>query len=358
MSFKILKKDSHFHNLRVKQLVGGVTNSATGDLAVVVGGCGNSASGDKSFVGSGFKNTASGDRSFIGGGENNLASGNESVIGGGKNNVTSGSQTFIGSGYGNQATQGGASVLGGFQNIASNYNSTVSGGANNVSSGFDSMVSGGNTNKALANWSTISGGKDNTIGEYSQYATIIGGNENTAGSSYSTVLGGRGNYAQAELSSASGQFALAQSYGQQAFSSGPFNSQGSAQCSKYVLRGTTTDNTGTTLYLDGSSQQIKISNSSLWALNVIVVGTFDTPDMDGFHNSTGFTYEGLVTCNDGGIVTITPKNVSQPESLKPFPIGTLIVDSAGSNNLRIKVESPSDPMHWVGKIETVEVKLS
>ena len=80
-------------------------------------------------------------------------------------------------------------------------------------------------------------------------STLIGGSENTASGSYSVAIG---------------KGALASNYGEFTHASGIFSSVGDAQSSWLIYRGTTTDATTTTIYLDGTSATASLPNDSSW----------------------------------------------------------------------------------------------
>lgn len=194
-------------------IIGGLNNTASGVYSTIGGGRNNNASGDGSFIGGGgysdnpyppgiFGNTASGISSVVGGGYLNTAASKFTFIGGGESNITTGNYAAIGGGLNNEANF--ASVIGGgINNTASGYGSFVGGGgadgvanAGNTVSGNASAVVGGMNNSVSEDFSIIGGGHTNTIvGTLGagNYAVIGGGEENTITGSHSTIGGGKNN---------------------------------------------------------------------------------------------------------------------------------------------------------------------
>jgi hypothetical protein len=72
-------------------IVGGASNTASGESASAIGGVANTASGSGSIVVGGAQNTASAAGSSVGGGSNNTASGDDSTVSGG---IAKTSKTF------------------------------------------------------------------------------------------------------------------------------------------------------------------------------------------------------------------------------------------------------------------------
>lgn len=116
--------------------------------------------------------------------------------------------------------------------------------------------------------STLLGGLRNTVS--GGQANVIGGRSNTASGSYSSVLGGYSNTASATYSTAFGQSAVANLYGELAFSAVNF-AGGRAQ--RLELQWTrviaTTD--ATELFLDGASVAAILLDSRTWT-GLVVVG--------------------------------------------------------------------------------------
>src|SRR5262249_32877096 len=101
------------------------------------------------------------------------------------------------------------------------------------------------------------------------------GSSHTLSGSGATIGGGTGNVVDAAGTFATipgGAQARAFSYGQQAYSSGSFVTNGDAQSSLFILRNTTTNSSVVTeLFLDGAGQRILIPANANWAVDIVVV---------------------------------------------------------------------------------------
>lgn len=196
---------------------GGNGNTAGGFSASVSGGIDNEASGSESSVNGGRHNTASGDYSAVlGGGGSSSSDGNEawalySVVAGGRSNIAgdnSGSDRSIGeasavlAGKANWTNEDFASVKGGWSNTASGQYASVSAGWSNTASGQYASVSGGSANKASGNYSSVSGGVSNTAS--AENSSVSGGRLNEANGSRASISGGHNNTASGVSSSVSG----------------------------------------------------------------------------------------------------------------------------------------------------------
>lgn len=201
-------------------------NVASGQTSVVAGGADNKASGTNATVAGGDGNAATGNNSFVGGGNANSATANVSTVGGGQSNTAGGNDATVAGGLGNSAGSSGASVGGGTGNNASGSVSTVGGGTGGAASGTASTISGGQSNAASGDYSAIQGGNQ----------------------------------------------AIADKYGQRAFSAGSFSANGDAQTSELTWRNSTTDATPTELFLDGASLRATVPLNKTWGGKVTLVG--------------------------------------------------------------------------------------
>ncbi len=157
--------------------MGGHTNTASGDAAVVGGGC---------------NNTAAGAFAKIGGGQSNCVTTSYSTIAGGRSNCANNTYSFIGGGYVNCATNTYTTISGGYSNVASGQYATISGGYNGLSSCDYTTIGGGHVNCATYLYGTVSGGLSNCVIGCSTSGVIAGGQCNTiSGYSYNSgILGG------------------------------------------------------------------------------------------------------------------------------------------------------------------------
>ena len=246
-----------------------------------------------------------------------VASGHVSTVGGGRGNTASGSYSTIG---------------GGDANTASGSYSTIGGGTYNTASGYVSTVGGGEGNTASGSRSTVGGGQENTASAYA--STVSGGYANTASAQYSTVVGG--------------YRAVANKYGQNAYASGRFATDGDAQTSVFVARRQTGAAGWTTLYLDASTQGLTIPNNATWTFRIIIVGK----QSGGTTNGAGYKIEGVVT-NNGGTASFigTPTVTTIAESNASYNARVTVSGA----NLVVQVEGAGNALRWVARIETAEV---
>ena len=101
-------------------------------------------------------------------------------------------------------------------------------------------------------------------------------NENPVSPAANTTTGNNAISLGSGLSStqnfglAMGNQAAVRNYGGVAKASGDFATVGDAQTETYVLRGITTNNTQTQIYLDGSGSQMVLTNNSTWTFRVLI----------------------------------------------------------------------------------------
>jgi hypothetical protein len=257
-------------------ILGGFNNTANGGgfYGNISGGYGNTVDGRASSISGGYSNNAANDYDHIGGGYNNntIAGSYCSTIGGGLTNTIDGQYATIAGGNGNTigSTLPYITIGGGGSNYASGQGATVGGGQINVSSGTGATVAGGSRNQAYNNYATVGGGDTNNAS--GQGATVGGGQINVSSGTGATVAGGYNNVASGTYSVASGTLANSRLYGQYSHASGALSNRGDAQFVRFVLRNTTTNNTPTKLYLDGSSAGIVLQNNYVYSFNCKILG--------------------------------------------------------------------------------------
>lgn len=197
----------------------------------------------------------------------------------GATEVASGSASVIGGGDSNKATGVGSVVAGGVANEVSGVEAVIGGGLGNVASGQTSVIAGGQFNQATQTDAVVAGGTTNTA---SGSAAAVGGGElNTASGSHSAVSGGL--------------YGSASKYGQEAHASGRFAANGDAQRSIYTLRRSTSNNTPSELFLDGSSSRLTIPSDSTYAFRIQLVARRTDAD----NESAAYEFVGCIDNNAG-----------------------------------------------------------
>lgn len=378
---------------------GGCCNTTSAIYAATVGGLENAAIGTHSFVGGGCLNTANCDYSIVGGGRSNCADGVCSTISGGSNNLTCANRATVGGGAFNCATAQGSTVSGGFCNcagdnratvngglcnIASGVSSTVSGGSCNTASGTNSTVSGGycntvsnygstinggRTNSILAPRSTISGGYCNTLsGGYSSIiggisncgigsnVVIIGGESNTAVSNFSVILGGRLNSANGLFSTASGEYAVAERYGERGHAAGAFGLPGDSMHLDLVLWNEINAGTSSDLFLNGANERIDIFSDSVLSGTINIVGLSDNgTEVVRFLRQFTIQNLGGTTSLNGSIITLGTDH-------NPGALVTLTITADNTNDaLKVNVAVGAitgTTMKFTAHLSAVQIRLT
>ncbi len=315
------------------------------------GGSGNTVSGFANNIGGGIANDlrslSSG--STIGGGERNsmFAYTEHSVIAGGLANAIGGrdsSACTISGGSGN-------AINGGFGGEAD----TIGGGAGNsiqpsIQGGY-ATISGGSYNSIGGKaYATISGGNGNSIMSGGEAGTIGGGHRNAVRNEYATIAGGRDNEANGPFATVPGGVnASARLHAQIAHAGGSFATNGDAQASAYICRATTTDNTQTEIFLDGSNRRIELPDNSTWTFDILVTARATNA------LSAGYQIRGVILNSDGVTSFLgTPVITTLAETSYTWD-ATVIADEA-NKSLAIKVTGDLDTsIRWVASVRTVEV---
>ena len=265
-------------------------------------------------------------------------------------------QTFRGAAA--QVASGNYSVVIGSYNTASGsysraigHNNTASGGTclavgHSCTASADDTVAIGSTatasaanGVAIGNGSTASGNGGVAIGS-----------TNTA-SSPSAVAIGLSCTASGLRSRATGWASLADRYGQTAHSAGSFAATGDAQRVEFVARNKTTNNTATTLFLDGSSTRLTIPSGKILLADVLISGV----KSDG---SAAACYKRKVAIKNVGGTTSLVGSIET--------IGTDIEDNA-STDVAITADNTNDALQinvtgitaetwrWVAVVEGLEI---
>jgi hypothetical protein len=257
-----------------------------------------------------------------------------------------GARLNVGSGHG--LTSARASIVGGLNNTNNGTDSTIGGGFRNLvhPSADDVTIAGGRENEigTSAFYAAINGGLRNQIFFASQSSAIGGGSENTieANVPFATIPGGRG--------------ARAISYGQVAHASGNFATPGDAQASTYVLRAATPDDQVYELFLDGTSQRIRIPHGGVMTFHMLVVAT--TSGTLGFQ---GWELSGVVFHNGSSTVVVTGRKVRLlDDSGNPATWDVNLATDNATRTLLIRatghrIGAFSTPARWVANVRTAEV---
>lgn len=253
----------------------------------------------------------------------------------GATEVASGSASVIGGGDSNKATGVGSVVAGGVANEVSGVEAVIGGGLGNVASGQTSVIAGGQFNQATQTDAVVAGGTTNTAS--GSAAAVGGGGNNTASGSYSAVPGGL--------------YGTASKYGQEAFAAGQFAAAGDAQRSVYTLRNSTSNNTQTELFLNGSSARATIASDTTWAFRALIVAR--RTDADG--ESAAYEITGCIDNNAGttALVGSITKTVIAEDTA-----GWDVTAEADNTNdaLVIKVTGENaKTIRWVATVWTTEV---
>ena len=339
-------------------------------LSIIAGGALNviGTNAYQSAIGGGVLNVIGTNAylSTIGGGDQNAigANANWSTIAGGHgNSIGSNANWSTIAGVANQIQDraGGSTISGGNNQVIqlSAIQSTIGGGVLNSigTSAYQSAIAGGANNVIGANayQSTIGGGTANLIGTYAFQSTIAGGAMNVISSNATsaTIGGGYQNAIQTNAQFATipgGLQAQAISYGQQAYASGQFVTNGDAQSSLYVLRASTTGLVTNEMFLDGAGKRMKVPANGTWTFDILL-----TAHNNGV-SSAGYHFTGVIENLGGGFIGFvgTPVKVVLAEDFAGWDAN--IVADTVNNALTINVTgSNGTTVRWVASVRTAEV---
>lgn len=332
--------------------------------------------GDESqfcYIGGGYDNVVNGLANVIPVGQHCLVSRNAdhgTVTGGSVNWILEGSYNSIYGGSRNEIYSDGYSVItGGGDNYIGTVstNSTISGGsANQVYASFTaisggqtniaysgadtSAIAGGSGNKVRQANSTISGGNGNEIQSTGQGSTIIGGISNRGNGQCSTVLGGRENFAEKDYSVASGYQSEVSVQGQQVFANGKFTSQGDAQASRLILKGSTAG-LQNNVVLQGINNLSNISTRSQIAIGYKITLVAHETSNNG--ENAMIILEGLAHRGTSGSWQIVPLPDRSATTTNTASVSAEVYDATGE--LRVRVNGASgQSLNWVALCEYVE----
>lgn len=356
--------DSNDHNIRSRDpnVSGGGLGAARGESSVdlqtlrsasnqvaaaanssILGGENNSiiSGANHSVIAGGLTNSVATGAfySFIGGGGSNSvnASSTNSVIVGGRSNQTSNDYAFIGAGRNNLASETHSTVVGGEDHQATSNHIFIGGGDTNTSSGPYGVIAGGHSNNITQTYSSIVGGFDNTVS--SQYSAVGGGRENTASANYAAIAGG--------------YKANADKFGQYAFAGGVGLGLGQAQFSKFIVANTTSNNTQTELFLDGSSatQRMTLNAGETWMF-VATLSARDGTDSCVFEIKGGIHRNGATTAL---IETVTESLHKKTTGANTWAF-TLEADDTNDALVAKVTGQTSKTIKWVATVDVTCVK--
>jgi len=331
--------------------------SATGTNAVAIGS-GASATSSSSFsFGQGASSTADQAFSF---GLNAEASGVRSFSANGEAKSTN--STAIGFNSGNfkaqAATGAGAMALGG--SYASGADSFAAAIGNNTSSygaiGANSIAIGYQAKSTNVRGACFGGNTNLASGVQ---ASIIGGGLNTASGTNSHIYGGGDCVASNTSCMASGSYANATIFAQEARSSGRFSSLGDAQASRFVFRAATTDATATVLTTNnstaGSTNQIILPNNSAHSFSGTIIARESATDGSDY---ASWEIKGALLRDANAASTVLGNGIVNKLYATSGASAWAVALSADTTNGGLKVEvtgAAATNIRWVATVNTSEV---
>jgi hypothetical protein len=311
--------------------------------------------------------------SRIGGGQNNYitTSGFSNIDGGDGNSISVSPFSGIVNGDNNSIITGTFNVMWGKRGLInqSNHSNILGGVDNTIYDSYTSTIVSGENNSIGLNGATAGGLNNSIFGSYlseitsSNYVTIVGGNQSVIdesdnsvilgglfndidNSDYSSILGGVSNKTENANYSAvvGGQDAIARNYGEVTHSNGGFNSEvGTCQNSVFLYRNLPTaytQNSYIALTLDGSTEQVNVSDNMVMAGTITVTASAnDGAEMQYSHysfmtGSTGVTSEGLIQLdilNESSSVIYENQSTGVPGTTTPW----FYIDISGNFNIEL-----------------------
>lgn len=137
------------------------------------------------------------------------------------------------------------------------------------------------------------------------------------------------------------------------FSNGSFSESGDAQTSLFILRGVSTDNLPTELYLDGSNAKLVLQNNTSYFFNVKLLGR------DSSGNTVAMHVDGAAK---RGVNATTVKLIGNPHT-------KLIYDEIGVGEMKFDVNINNGSLkffvvgknlstiRWIARVELSELKF-
>ncbi len=234
--------------------------------------------------------------------------------------------------------------------------SFIGGGISNTLSTSDSAIIACDACELLnSDYSAILSGKNHLIDSLGDNNAIIAGEGNTINGDaiYTTAIGSfhiltTGSY----NSLAIGSEGMTNRFGQFVHASGAFSAEGDAQTSEYVVRNSTTNNTQTELFLDGSSLRITIAADTTYVFEALI----SARRTDADNESGGYKITGVIDNNAGttalvGSVTVT--------TIAEDNAGWDCTAQADNTNDALAIKCTGEnakTIRWVGSVKVTEVK--
>lgn len=292
---------------------------------------------------------------------NRVASGFCSVITGGQSNRVAGDNSIVCGGESNWITQANVnyqSIVGGIGNqitTTGGSNTIVGGATNTISAGGVGFIGGGESNTLSSSdlYNSIVGGFTNTISG-GEHCTIGGGANNTIQSGQSSgILYGATNVVNESYAAAYGLDAKSEWHGAIAHAAGKLSAVGDAQTFTAILRGTTTNNTSTEIFLDGSSKKLVLPNDTTWFFDLLCVGR--RADVD--NGSAAISIQGCIDRNTNAASTaIVGTNNTMTVIRDNASYGVSAVADTTNGSLKISVVGVSGhTINWVVIVRIIQV---
>jgi hypothetical protein len=332
------------------------TNPHTGtDVATVFGGITafpqDVTGSSLPSIGGGYDNKiASSIAGTISGGAHHLidAPAGHGTIGGGAYQEVHGAYGGALSGFTNKSDSDYGIVAGGRLNIA--------GDSTDRTGKTDQFVGAGSTNRALGHRALVVGGFNNLA--QAQESSILGGTGHLAQTAAigSAIVGGTSCMTSAPQSTALGNGARAQMYGQVAWASGMFNAvNGDAQASSLVARCITTNATATEMFLDGATatQRMVLPSNATWVFDIMVVAR--RTDVDD--ESAGYRITGVIDRNAGAATTAlvgTPVVTVLAEDMAAWDVAVNANTTQGALRIMVTGEA-AKTIRWVARVELTQL---
>jgi hypothetical protein len=257
--------------------------------------------------------------------------------------------------------------------VASGLYATICGGSDNrAASGYCAITGGGGNTiidgDGTSTWSAIVGGQSNVItnspragmlGVYNSnmtdaaYCGMVGGRIVNINESHCGSVGGRENELNGRYSAVVGGWgAVTKFFGQKAQGCNFFAVAGDAQTSVLTAYNTTNDAvTNITLFLDGLSQKMTLSDGDTWLFTIQVVAR----ETDQLKRSCGYEAKGIIERTGESTTLVNQSTTNWGPGGTPF--GTCVVSANDTDEtLRITVTGvAATTIYWVARIVLVQV---
>jgi hypothetical protein len=242
-------------------------------------------------------------------------------------------------------------------NVGVNYingvNSSAHSGTLNTNDASNSSV-GGYGNAILTNTSSafIGGGSYNVAAGLA--ATIAGGYDNFTTNALSTIGGGIGNTISANAATIpGGAYAVANHFGQLAYSSQKLSVPGDSQASLFTLRNSSTSTNPTELSLSVGTPvsavgRMTLGSGAVWSFRALV----SAKDSSG--NAGGWEFNGVIK-NVGGTTTMV--GVSKNDLGKDVATWdvSVVADDVNDSLVIHVIGSATSTVKWTAAVNTSEL---